>query len=669
MKEAQESGALDDVILRLGPYEKRVNLKIPVAFIIGDSQGGDYVVGRSPYYNGRKAKRVCRTCNAGVDTIDKTERGICQRIIQADMQILIDNNDEAALKNLMTAPVQNAFMKLNYGGSPFGIYTAAMPTEPLHQFENGVMKNCLTQLFTALMMPATRPKLDAIVMSFCFLPNQRYTKSYMETYPRLTFHDGITSLSDTTAQTIVGFMFACVVAGLTRDGRYLFMHEVPRMGEECYFNMIETFESLLCFWAWLKKDKYWKCSESDEMLVTVEEATFTLMRKVKDLWPRETGCEWKTPKFHETSHNAFNIYLFGKPANWHSGPTEHNHISTVKQPANITQKRRKLFDWQLANRLIDKYIIDKAVAIIETPLLSGNQNVEAGETIQQNTDMAGKFLVKIWEGMNRKIQVKYQWQTHRKHQYTVDDSVIEAIVDYFFKTIPRQERLKGIQVMGYTEYRRDNVIFRAHPKYRNERAWYDYAMLAWEGDAASEPAVPDDDEFAMDDSSSDNGDEISMSQMLQQSVELENNQKTKNVQLVPAQLKCFVQLQTEKQDQPYLAIVHSCYGASTKIPPTRVSVLTNRWRLEYTTDTDSALEKKTLENYDEEDSEHDEDIEPAQYRADDNSDSSIPLLRFVSVDIIEKHCLMMPYHMKSRYLMQVIDFDKWGSRFLDEDNP
>jgi hypothetical protein len=33
--------ALDDVVLALG-REKRVNLKIPVAFI-GDAQGGDYI--------------------------------------------------------------------------------------------------------------------------------------------------------------------------------------------------------------------------------------------------------------------------------------------------------------------------------------------------------------------------------------------------------------------------------------------------------------------------------------------------------------------------------------------------------------------------------------------------------------------------------------------------
>ena len=218
----------------------------------------------------------------------------------------------------------------------------------------------------------------------------------------------------------------------------------------------------------------------------------------------------------------------------------------------------------------------------------------------------------------------------------------------------------GIQVMGYTEYKRANVIFRAHPKYRNERPWYDYAMLAWEEDIATDTDVSDSEEMSFDDASSvSNDDAASAASPLQQSVELENNANTRTVDLVPAQLLCFVQY----EDQPYQALVHSCYSGSTK-----VSVLTNRWRLEYKTDTQDGLEQEAMENYDADDSDYEDDIEPPQYREEDDARVSTPLLRFVSVDIIEKHCLMIPYHKKSRYLMQVIEFDKWASRFLDVDN-
>jgi hypothetical protein len=41
--EAQESGALDGIPLLFGNQTKKVNLKVPVIFIIGDMQGGDKI--------------------------------------------------------------------------------------------------------------------------------------------------------------------------------------------------------------------------------------------------------------------------------------------------------------------------------------------------------------------------------------------------------------------------------------------------------------------------------------------------------------------------------------------------------------------------------------------------------------------------------------------------
>ena len=165
-------------------------------------------------------------------------------------------------------------------------------------------------------------------------------------YPRLAFNDGITDLSNTTANTVVGIMFATVLAGVTREGRELFIE----ISGEQYQNTTYTFQTLLCFWAWLKKDKYWKIASSKDSLKQTEKAICIMMKKIIDLWPRDHGCEWKKPKFHQCYHNALNIHLFGKPGNWHSGPAEHNHICHVKRISKQTQKRRLNFDWQLVFR-------------------------------------------------------------------------------------------------------------------------------------------------------------------------------------------------------------------------------------------------------------------------------------------------------------------------------
>ena len=61
--EAQKPGALDDFELNLGGFFKIVNLKVPLAFIIGDVQGGDSICGHPAYYN-QDAQRISRMCDA-----------------------------------------------------------------------------------------------------------------------------------------------------------------------------------------------------------------------------------------------------------------------------------------------------------------------------------------------------------------------------------------------------------------------------------------------------------------------------------------------------------------------------------------------------------------------------------------------------------------------------
>ena len=62
----------------------------------------------------------------------------------------------------------------------------------------------------------------------------------------------------------------------------------------------------------------------------------------------------------------------------------------------------------------------------------------------------------------------------------------------------------------------------------------------------------------------------------------------------------------------------------------------------------------------------DREPEPAHYRDSDDSSGLTPVLRIVSVNVLEKHCLMIPYHTKSKYMMHVLDQDKWANKFLDD---
>jgi len=118
--------------------------------------------------------------------------------------------------------------------------------------ENGIVLHCLKQLFDVkiLGVPA-KASLDAIIQKWVNFPKQYHMKSYMADFPRLLFKDGITTISDISAGTKMGILFAFVVAAQTNEG-YTLLHQYEATAER-YGDMLSAFEMLLCYWAWLKK--------------------------------------------------------------------------------------------------------------------------------------------------------------------------------------------------------------------------------------------------------------------------------------------------------------------------------------------------------------------------------------------------------------------------------
>ena len=182
--------------------------------------------------------------------------------------------------------------------------------------------------------------------------------------------------------------------------------------------MIEAFELLLCYWAWLKKDEFWEINDIDA-LQCAKTSIFKTINQLKHLFPRSTGNQWKIPKLHEQMHIAHNIYLFGNHQNIHTGPQEHNHIAISKKPSQHTQKRKKNFDSQLGNRLIDQYSIDFTQNKILKQQSINDYSNEAAPKFKdislKHTNMASKFEVSMrLEYETNKIDVQYQWITASK---------------------------------------------------------------------------------------------------------------------------------------------------------------------------------------------------------------------------------------------------------------
>ena len=109
-------------------------------------------------------------------------------------------------------------------------------------------------------------------------------------------------------------------------------------------------------------------------------------------------------------------------------------------------------------------------------------------------------------------------------------------------------------------------------------------------------------------------------EVLHQPVSTENSDPTNDVMLIPAKILCFVKDHKGKM----FAIIHSCLENTAKM-----SVLTYRWQLEYLKDKPVSVSFKP----------HDCNIDASKLT---------PVFRCVSVDTLQKHCLMIPYLGKGK---------------------
>ena len=76
------------------------------------------------------------------------------------------------LKKLHQYYVQNAWFDVDFGGCPYGIFSAACPVEPLHALENALITECIKVLYHKIGSKGELAKLDKLVKKLITLPRQ-----------------------------------------------------------------------------------------------------------------------------------------------------------------------------------------------------------------------------------------------------------------------------------------------------------------------------------------------------------------------------------------------------------------------------------------------------------------------------------------------------------------
>jgi hypothetical protein len=204
---------LDNFHLRIGNHVRRVNLRVPVAFVVSDTQGADKLCGRYLNYTD-KVCRLHRSCVCPQGSA-ADHNHVCRFVTMEEMMEVIDNGDKEELHSYSQHRIpRHAFREIDFGENPFGIY-GGTPNDILHGIKLGIIPYVLEIYLTDNLTDSARHHLNGALKAT--LPHLK--QGGCHNFPRMYFPNGMTSLSKLTGEEHVGVLFINFALAITRQGR------------------------------------------------------------------------------------------------------------------------------------------------------------------------------------------------------------------------------------------------------------------------------------------------------------------------------------------------------------------------------------------------------------------------------------------------------------------
>ena len=489
LKECQQSGGVT-TFLRLGNDVRHLQLKVPVAFILGDAKSQDHLSGR---YGGHNTARMCRACNISFKNADDTmhecqwiqhNQFLSNVILALDEDVErkdpIKRNAYKSLHEQSQHAVLNAFQDVDFAGFPRGIF-GCTPHDLMHAFLEGVLKYC-TRIFIAGFRAAVQAEIDLCVdRLFC-----NFHSSESKNMLRTNFTKGMTNLTMITADEEAGMALTLLIVAQTNVGQVILDKrnsnddEVDELGGCSFQNFVELIESLLAFHAWYKSTKKIPWKADSKSILT--ESIRMMLNKVKNTLPRTEGNGWKIQKFHELMHIPTDVCNFGSPKNFDTGIMENRLIYVGKINAKTTLKRGpQIFTRQLGDRIYHQQCFQKAKRCLD--IIDDESETDNDDENSTNSTISNITVPNIQNSLLAQSKPSYvvrnvgnghctfKWLT--KTINSIPDTICNRMGE-----IIKEYGLSNLEV--YTEIKHLGKIYRAHPNYRSQGVWYDWAMIKYD---------------------------------------------------------------------------------------------------------------------------------------------------------------------------------------------
>ena len=473
---------LDNFHLRIGNHVKVVNLRVPVAFVISDTQGADKLCGRYLVYKDN-VSRLHRSCRCSPTEAANTDHA-CEFVKMEDMMEVIERGDKDELNKLSQHYIPyHAFRNIDFGENPYGIY-GATPNDILHGIKLGVIHYVLEIFIADDLNEAARHQLDQAMVKT--LPHLKQGGN--RGFPRMYFPHGITTLSNTTADEMLGILFITYIICVTTQGK----NAVTTCETMTVYRLklyLQLFEKVLVFHAWMSnaKDGYWRLGDTRAKR-RASKAIAALVDFICENFSRKSSQGWNISKLHELLHVTHMIEQFGSPMNFDSGPCERMHKDVAKKPGRVSQKRHATFTMQAASRLADRHIIDLAYNQL---VLLPEKKEPAEEDVAADA-CGSSYVVGVclgedsYDEENLRYEVSLAGRGVLSYQNLVE-LLYPDLVKYVASFFLDHDVAVPANINCCSEFVDESgTIFRVHYDYRATGFWHDWVWVSYTDDDAEE---------------------------------------------------------------------------------------------------------------------------------------------------------------------------------------
>ena len=453
---------LTNVCLPLGPNGTIVvDVVTCILFVIQDMQEGDQLCGRYGPHAPR-IQRQCRACDISYEDLDNPQIR-CNSLYALPMHIIATETSDEHRTRWSQHRLDNVFNHVLLADPLRGIL-GSTPVETMHAFRKGVIE-MVTFLVLENVPASKKAALDRLAIDF----HTRHRQTYRRVFPSTDFSNGVTNLTKISAAERLGLVFLFVILSQYDEGWQILESTL----NTALAPVLQVFEALLCFDAWLSKPTFWNKSNELEAKRIAQASIRQLLDMCCHSIPTRNTNPWKFPKFHELLHIVDDICRFGAPQNYSAQRPESLLIAAAKQPGRRAQKRHlgSTFEMQSAQRLADTVMID----VLHNAMFPKweNMNVSTMDNVSLSPDIVhqgtghGTFArierqhhTQIGLGMESNYNVTWKTSSNVSNM-NLDLELLNYICSEF-----------GDNVKICTEFVRDAFTFRCHPSFQSNGSPY-----------------------------------------------------------------------------------------------------------------------------------------------------------------------------------------------------